>query len=130
MVSNGSDECQVIAEQGKKHSNDHFSVAERKDRMNEIKEHWLAVGRVSKAARKQLIEADCTVLDISSKPPVVLVCLRHESASHNFSENIALTDMGEIEIRVKTLCLYLHFPGDWQIAHSSVTETELVTCDE
>ncbi len=98
--------------------------------MSKIKEHWLAVGRVSNAARQQLINANCLILDVSSRPPVVLVGLRHESANDRFHENLALTKVGEIQIRLKGLCLFWRFPGDWQVAHASVTETELVTCDE
>jgi hypothetical protein len=98
--------------------------------MSEIKEHWLAVGRVSNAARQQLINANCLILDVSSRPPVVLVGFHHESASDHFHEDLALTKVGEIQIRLKGLCLFWRFPGDWQVAYASVTETELVTCDE
>src|SRR4051794_28310680 len=98
--------------------------------MSETKEHWLAVGHVSNAARKRLIEANCPVVDVSSKPAVVLVCLRYETATSHFSENMAFTNVDEIEIRVKDLCLLWRFPDAWQVAYSSVTETELVTCDE
>ncbi|TME08859.1 MAG: hypothetical protein E6I80_09055 [Chloroflexi bacterium] len=98
--------------------------------MSEPREHWLTIGYVSKAARKRLIEANCPVLDVSSKPPVVLVCLRHEVTSEHFHEDIAFTDVGEIQIKLKGLCLCWHFPGDWQVATSSITEMELVTCDE
>ena len=98
--------------------------------MSEIQEHWLAVGRVSNAARQQLINANCSVLDVSSRPPVVLVGLHHELTSDRFHEDLALTKVGEIQIRLKGLCLSWRFPGDWQVAYASVTETELVTCDE
>ena len=98
--------------------------------MSERKEHWLAVGRVSNAARQQLINANCPVLDVSSRPPVVLVGLRHESVGDRFHEVLALTKVGEIQIRLQGLCLCWRFPGDWQVAYASVTETELVTCDE
>lgn len=98
--------------------------------MSIIREHWLAVGRVSKAARKQLVEANCIVLDVSSKPPVVLVGLRDEATRDDFYEDLALTDMGEIQIKLKGLRLCWHFPGDWQVAYSSVTETELVLYGE
>ena len=98
--------------------------------MSERKEYWLAVGHVSDAARQQLINANCPVLDVSSRPPVVLVGLRQESASDRFHEDLALTNVGEIQVRVKGLGLYWRFPGDWQVAYASVTETELVTCDE
>jgi hypothetical protein len=98
--------------------------------MSERKEYWLAVGHVSDAARQQLINANCLVLDVSSRPPVVLVGLRQESVSDRFHEDLALTNVGEIQVRVKGLGLYWRFPGDWQVAYTSVTETELVTCDE
>jgi hypothetical protein len=94
--------------------------------MSETREHWLAVGRVSNAARKQLIEANCLVLDVSSKPTVVLVGLRGEAAVGDFSQNMAFTDMGEIQIRLKALRLCWQFPANWQVAYASVTETELV----
>ncbi len=98
--------------------------------MSEIKEHWLTVGRVSNTARQQLINANCLVLDVSSRPQVVLVCLRHEPASDRFHQDLALTNVGEMQIRLKGLCLCWRFPGDWQVAYSSVIDTELVTCDE
>jgi hypothetical protein len=43
---------------------------------------------------------------------------------------MALTGVGEIQIKLKGLCLCWHFSGDWQVATSRVTEMELVTCDE
>ena len=98
--------------------------------MNATREHWLAVGRVSNAARQQLVNANCLVLDVNSRPPVVLVCLRYESPRDHFSENMALTNVGEIEIRLKGLCLFWRYPDAWKLAYSSVTEMELVTCDE
>jgi hypothetical protein len=98
--------------------------------MSQAREHWLAIGSVSKAARKRLIEANCPVLDVSSSPPVVLVCLPHEVTGEHFYEDMALTDVGEIQIKLKGLCLCWHFAGDWQVATSSVTEMELVTCEE
>ncbi len=98
--------------------------------MSETREHWLAGGRVSNAARKQLIEANCRVVDVSRKPPVVLVCLRHASTSDHFYEDMAFINMGERQISVKALCLCWHFPGDGQVADSSVTETELVLSGE
>ncbi len=107
-----------------------MSDIERKEAMSETREHWLAVGRVSNAARKRLIEANCPVVDGNSKPPVVLVCLRDETATGHFSENMAFTNVGEIEISVKGLCLLWRFPDAWQVAYASITETELVTCDE
>jgi hypothetical protein len=67
---------------------------------------------------------------VNNKPPVVLVCLRHEVTGEHFYEDMALTDVGKLQIKLKGLCLCWHFPGDWQVATSSVTEMELVTCDE
>ncbi len=46
--------------------------------MGKIQEHWLAVGRVSNAAREQLAIAHCSVIDVQREPPIVLVCLRHQ----------------------------------------------------
>ena len=98
--------------------------------MRETREHWLAVGCVSNAARKQLVEANCLVLDVSSRPPIVLVGLRGEATSGDFSQDMVLTDMGEIQIRLKALCLCWKFPANWQLAYASVTETELVLFGE
>ena len=98
--------------------------------MSRMREHWLAVGWVSNAAREQLMEANCHVLDVHSKPPIVLVGLPYETASGRFSENMAVADVDEIEIRVKGLCLLWRFPDAWQVANSSVAETQLVTCEE
>jgi len=72
--------------------------------MSERKEFWLAVGHVSDAARQQLINANCPVLDVSSRPPVVLVGLRRESVSDRFHEDLVLTNMGEIQVRVVDSC--------------------------
>ena len=69
---------------------------ERGEAMSRRREqHWLAVGRVSNAAREQLIDADCHVVDVNSKPPIVLVGLRYETASGQFSENMALASVEE-----------------------------------
>src|SRR2546430_4806039 len=84
--------------------------------MSRMREHWLAVGRVSNAAREQLMEANCHVLDVHSKPPIVLVGLPYETASGQFSENMAFADVDEIEIRLKGLCLLWRFP-DAQAHH-------------
>lgn len=86
-----------------------MSDVQSKEAMSETLEHWLAVGRVSNAARKRLIEANCPVVDGNSKPAVVLVRLRYETATGHFSVNMAFTNVGEIEIRVKGLCLLWRF---------------------
>jgi hypothetical protein len=45
-------------------------------------------------------------------------------------KEMAVADVDEIEIRVKGLCLLWRFPEAWQVANSSVAETQLVTCQE
>jgi hypothetical protein len=48
------------------------------DEQEEIHIYWMAVGSVSTAARQALHDADCLVIDLHQKPPVVLVGLRYD----------------------------------------------------
>jgi hypothetical protein len=92
------------------------------------KEHWIAVGSVSDAARQALIEADCFLHKVSATPQIVLVG-RHYQDEHDL--DIGWQFEPEIPIDSSGLHLFWYPSGGDCLSHeSSVTETRLITADE
>ena len=90
-------------------------------------EHYIAVGRVSNAARQALIEADCFVQDLSPEPPLVAVGIRYQS-----KDDLSFTWSVDAEIQVASRGLYLIWRSTTNVQplYASVIDTELLTFEE
>ena len=91
------------------------------------KQHYIAVGRVTDAARQALLEADCFVHDLSPEPPVVAVGIRYQD-----KDDLSFTWSVDAEIQVNSSGLYLIWRSTTNVQplYASVLDTELLTYEE
>lgn len=97
-----------------------------------MREHWIAVGSITERARKALIDSDCSVLYVSSKPDVTLVCVRYEDKydlrmgyAAQFYSNCEV-----LEVPARGLFLFIRSKDEGErgfVGYASVTDVEILT---
>lgn len=95
---------------------------------NQQQLHWLAVGRISDAARTEVERTGGRVVAVASDPAVALVGIAYTG-----KHDLAFTNASEIEIETFESELHLVWlSGDPLInaAYSSIIETQLIAYSE
>ena len=99
--------------------------------MSTNKQYWLAVGCASNAARSDIKRTGGQVVQLYSKPPVILVGIVYDSTAH--PDDLAFNNGSEIQIDVHSTGLSLVWMSSDRLinaAYSSLTETSLITYAE
>jgi hypothetical protein len=93
--------------------------------------HWLAVGKVSDTASREVVRTGGQVVYVASEPIITLVGIAHDTNAH--PDDLAFYHASQIQIDVHSTGLAVVWVSSDRIinaAYSSLTETELITCSE
>ena len=93
--------------------------------------HWLAVGKISNAAEREVTRKGGQVVYCAAVPPITLVGIAYEATAR--PDDLALSHASEIQMDVHSSGLSLLWLSSDRLinaAYSSLTDTELLTYAE